>query len=132
MADLYVCLPEADQKRYECGPRLGVVLLDITAREQGCLQKAFDYHTPEDILQTLRLMFPREEDAKGRRDSSCMLALAWLALRQNGYLKARRSDEMTSELADVDIQLSRTQLDFDAPDAEGKEADSTATRTSTD
>src|SRR5690242_2528292 len=121
MADLYVCLSEADQKRYECGPRLSVVLLDITAREQACLQVAFGYHTPEEVLQAVREMLrPNgDEDAKPRRDSNVMLALAWLALRQNGHLSTRRSEAMTEELADLDIQVQRAQLDGDSPDSEG-------------
>lgn len=135
LADLYVCLSEADQKRYECGPRLGVVLLDITAREQACVQVAFGYHTPEDILTAVRDMFGSEQpdgNVTWHRDANCMLALTWLGLRQNGYLKARRSEDMTAELADLDIQLTRAQLDSDT-DAEGKDDadDSTPTRTST-
>lgn len=135
MADLYVCLSEADQKRYECGPRLSVVLLDITAREQACVQVAFGYHTPEDILEAIRAMVGPEqpdENVKPRRDANCMLALTWLGLRQNGYLKARRSEDMATELADIDIQLTRAQLDSDPVEAEGKgeSADSTPTRTS--
>lgn len=128
MADLYVCLSEADQKRYECGPRLSVSLLDTTAWEQATLQAVFKYHTPEDVLDALRAMLPRDENAKPRRNPHVVLALSWLALRQNGHLKARRSDDLLTELSELQIQSSRMQFDSDAEGKDG-EVDSTPTKT---
>lgn len=129
----YVLLSEADQKRFGCTERLSYVLTDVTARELATLQKAFGYHTLDDVASAIRGMAVFDDEGKLtdiRKDSDLFLALTWVGLRQNGLLSAHRPDEMAAELADLDIQIAWAQLDWE--DVEGKDESSTQTGTSPD
>jgi hypothetical protein len=135
VSSAYLVLSELDRKKFGCTDRLRFNLLDITAREQATLQKAFGYHTPEDVADAMRKMVLVEEGHKVVRDPDVYLALTWLGLRQGDYLSARRGDEMAAELADLDIQIAYAIIDFEVDDAAddtaGKDGSSTPTRTST-
>jgi hypothetical protein len=126
----YVVLAEADAERLGCVQRLPYDLAETTAREQVVLQKAFGYHSPADVVDAMRAMPIDEKTQTIRRDPDVFLALTWLGLRQGGHLSARGGDAMAAELADLDIKLAWTLLDFDV-EAEGKDESSTPTRTST-
>lgn len=134
MSVAYVLLSEADQQRLGCPEQLRYEPTEITAREQSTLQKAFGFHTLQELFEAMRAMVALDdagEVTKVSKNPDVFLAVAWLALRQNGHLAARRADEMATELADLDIQLSFAQLGFAADEPEGKDGRSTPTETST-
>jgi hypothetical protein len=132
---VYILLSESDRERLGCDERLPLELTDITAREQATLQKAFGYHTVEDVVAAHRAMWDFDSEGKtagGRRDPQLLLAFSWLALRQSGLFTARRAEDMAVELADLDVQLLHVQLDYSDGPSEGKAEGSTPTRTSSD